>query len=120
MTVAITFDALTLTNTGSMVNFGNFPRAMSNPSTVYNSNARSTPIFVTNDNDDSPPPFTGSYTILTGGLTEYDAIKAKEAVIGTLVRGSETLTTVLLQSVSSPNLSGGVVTCTLTFVLGAV
>ncbi len=118
MTVAITFDALTLTNSGSMVNFSTFPRALSKPSTVYNSNARTTPIFVTDGLNSTT--FTGAYQILTLGLTEYDAIKAKEGTVGVLVRGSETLSTVLLQSVSDPTLRGGVVTCSLTFVLGAV
>ena len=118
----ITFNGVTLADTaggqGSVVNFPKFPRAMSTPSTVYNSNARDTPIFVT-DGENSTT-FTGAYQILTGGLTEYDLIKDKESTVGTLVRDSESLTAVLLQSVSDPALRSGVVTCTLTFVLGAV
>ena len=62
--------------------------------------------------------FTGVYTILEGGLSEYDTIKAKEGTIGTLVNGSQTINNVCLKQVSrAANLGAGAYSCSLTFEL---
>jgi len=99
--MAQTFDGVTLDGSGSMVNFGGSqpPSVLNTPVNVINSNSRA-----------------GSYRIFTGGKAEYDLIKAKEGAVGTLVNGSQTITNVLLRSVSVRSSLGSTgIACQLSF-----
>ena len=109
---------VTLDNSGSLVNFGNSHPTddLDQPVSILNSNSRDTAIVVLDGKRSSA--FSGQYTILTGGLTEYDTIKAKEGTIGTLVNGSQTINNVCLKQVSrAANLGNGAFRCTLSFEL---
>ena len=109
------FDGVPLSNSESIVNFPNFPPSvLDTPVQIINSNSRDTPIKI-KDGKNSPP-FVGAYQILTGGIAEYDAIKAKEGDTGTLVNNSQTVNNVTLKAVSlAQNLGGGALRCQLSF-----
>jgi hypothetical protein len=122
MTTSITFDGVTLTNSGSMVNFPNgYPTVLNKPSVVFDSNARTGGIVIT-DNEGSAS-FTGSYSIF-GGRSEYNTIKAKEGTVGQLVITIDavptTINNVALLSVSGAVTRGPVITCQLAFNLTTV
>ena len=110
--------AITLDGSGSIVNFGDtVPTSdLDQPVAIYNTNSRDSAIVVLDGKRSSA--FSGQYTILTGGLSEYDTIKAKEGTIGTLVNGSQTINNVCLKQVSrAANLGNGAFRCTLSFEL---
>jgi hypothetical protein len=114
--MAQSFDGVTLRGTGSIVNFGGSqpPSVLNLPVAVINSNSRTTPIVI-KDGENSVP-FAGTYRIFTGGKAEYDLIKAKEGVTGTLINGSQTINNVLLRAVSIYSSLGSTgISCQLSF-----
>jgi len=82
--MAQSFDGVSLSGLGSIVNFGATRPATTPdiPITIMNSNSRATPIVIKDGGNSAP--FAGVYTILIGGPSDYDAIKAKVGDTGTL------------------------------------
>jgi len=114
--MAQSFDGLNLNGSGSLVNFGGTqaPSVLDTPVQVINSNSRTTPIVI-KDGSNSVR-FSGSYRIFTGGLAEYNLIKAKQGTTGVLINGTQTLDSVTLLSVSlASSLGSGGVQCSLAF-----
>ena len=111
------FDGTILDGTGSIVNFPNLPpEVLDVPSQVINSNARDSGILIIDGKQSAP--FSGVYTILTGGNTEYALIKAKEGTVGVLVNNTQTINNVALLTVSkAQQLGNGALRCNLTFEL---
>ena len=114
--MAQSFDGVNLKGSGSIVNFGGSqpPSVLDIPVSIINSNSRDTPI-VLKDGSNSVP-FAGSYRILTGGIAEYNLIKAKQGTTGTLINGTQTVNNVTLRAVSLPASLGSTgITCSLSF-----
>lgn len=121
MSTIITFDGVDLTGTGSMVNFpGGYATVMDIPTSTINTPSRSGAISINGSANSVSMP--ASYTILSGGRTEYLLIRNKQSVIGDLVitdmSGVTTIEQVKLRSVSKASpLGGGAIQCSLLFEL---
>lgn len=120
--MAISFDGVLLDGTGSMANFSSgYPKVMDLPARVTNSPSR--PFGIVLLSTDQSVPFTATYLITNGvdhsgsTRTEYDVIKAKQGVIGTLIVDSDSIDNIALKMVSLPAMANGMIRCTLSFEL---
>ena len=114
--MAQSFDGLDLNANRSILNFGNSkpPSVLDIPVTITNSNSRTSPILI-KDGENSVP-FQGIYKTLDGGQTAYNAIKAKQGVIGTLVNGTQTVNNVALKEVGlAQEMGADILQCSLSF-----
>ena len=124
MTTSVTFDGVTLTGSGSVVNFsGGIETVLDIPSSTINSDSRVGAISI--NSSGNSVSMSASYTILTGGRTEFLLIKAKQTVIGQLeligLSGTTTIQNVKLLKVSKASpLGGGALRCSLLFELTKV
>jgi len=110
------FDGLDLNADRSIVNFGSTkpPSVLDIPVEVINSNSRTTPIIIIDGSNSVR--LRGVYQTLDGGIAAYNAIKAKQGVVGTLIDGAVTTNNILLKSVSlAQNIGGGALRCQLSF-----
>lgn len=119
MTTSITFDSLVLTLSGSVANFPDgYPTVLNTPTVVYNTPSRTGGIPVTDSQN--TVKFSASYSIF-GGRSQYDSIKAKESVLGTLEivdsSGTTTINNVILRAVSMPSQRASTFRCSLEFEL---
>ena len=121
MTTTVTFDGVDLTGTGSMVNFpSGYATVMDIPTSTINTPSRSGAISINSSPNSVSMP--ASYTILSGGRTEYLIIRHKQSVIGDLVITVGVVVTTIeqvkLRSVSkAAPLGGGAIQCSLLFEL---
>ena len=114
--MAQSFDGLDLNISRSIVNFGDSkpPSVLDIPVTITNSNSRITPIMI-KDGDNSVA-FQGTYQTLDGGIASYNAIKAKQGVIGTLINDTQTVNNVALKMVGlAQEMGNGILQCSLSF-----
>lgn len=113
--MAQSFDGLDLNANRSIVNYGSSkpPSVLNIPVSVMNSNSRPTPIVIKDGK--GSVKFQGVYQTLDGGQSAYDAIKAKQSKIGTLINGSQTVNNVILRAVGLAQERGGIFTCQLNF-----
>ena len=114
--MAQSFDGVNLNTSGSIINFGATRPADTQdiPIVIINSNSRTTAIVIKDGGNSAP--FAGVYTILTGGISEYNLIKAKVGTTGTLIDGSETYLNITLKAVGrAQNLGAGALRCALSF-----
>ena len=113
------FDGLSIGNGTTIIT--NFPQrppeVLNTPSSVVNSNARVSAIFIIDGPNSAA--FTGTYTNLAATASaDYAALKLKEGTVGTLINGTQTIANVALKSVSLSNqLGAGALRCTLNFEL---
>ncbi len=124
MTTSVTFDGVTLTGSGSVVNFsGGIETVLDIPSSTINSDSRVGAISI--NSSGNSVSMSASYTILTGGRAEFLLIKAKQSVIGELeligLSGTTTINNVKLLKVSKASpLGAGALRCSLIFELTKV